>query len=577
MKRLRRLLAVLIAMVMVAATMNVAVFADDTPDTTIEISGLAAGDVVHFYKVVEWASDTQVAAHEDVAGWVATSDFSSILTSEELAKAIDSKNAAYTGVTSQLAGELARVSGKTEVASVIVTSDTATLNIENLGLGMYMALITPADVDTVYNPVFVSADYKAGDNTHAVTSESSYYNQSAAKKTTSEVEKTFENKNDYNGDDGATTKPGDTVSFTVDKISIPGFGQVFVSPEFEIKDELTALKLKADTIKISLNGTEVADNSNNEYYDLSATTSGYTVTFKTGYLTTVATPVPVIITYDAEVLESATVANLNQEKNTVTVKYSNDPENASSRKYQKDTTNHYTFSLDADNLFKTTGIVGESGSEFIKISVDSNGDPINSTVKVWSNVTPTAGQTSPLAGAKFELKDKNGNSFDPKKEAESDANGRIKFENLDAGTYILEEISAPAGFVRDTQTHTIVIDADITVQKITEYYDQSGNWYKEAGTGRTAFTYDTDILNSYTVTVDGEDVATHTFMHTSNDEEIKWSSSESKELPSSIRNTKGVELPSTGGMGTTLFYAIGTILVLGAGILLVTRRRMEAN
>lgn len=564
-------------MVMVAATMNVSVFADDTPDTTIEISGLAAGDVVHFYKVVEWASDTQVAAHEDVAGWVATSDFSSILTSEELAKAIDSKNAAYTGVTSQLAGELARVSGKTEVANVTVTSDTATLNIENLGLGMYMALITPADVDTVYNPVFVSADYKAGDNTHAVTSESSYYNQSAAKKTTSEVEKTFKNKDDYNGDDGATTKPGDTVSFTVDKISIPGFGQVFVSPEFEIKDELTALKLKADTIKISLNGTEVADNRNNEYYDLSATTSGYTVTFKTGYLTTVATPVPVIITYDAEVLESATVANLNQEKNTVTVKYSNDPENASSRKYQKDTTNHYTFSLDADNLFKTTGIVGESGSEFIKISVDSNGDPINSTVKVWSNVTPTAGQTSPLAGAKFELKDKNGNSFDPKKEAESDANGRIKFENLDAGTYILEEISAPAGFVRDTQTHTIVIDADITVQKITEYYDQSGNWYKEAGTGRTAFTYDTDILNSYTVTVDGEDVATHTFMHTSNDEEIKWSSSESKELPSSIRNTKGVELPSTGGMGTTLFYAIGTILVLGAGILLVTRRRMEAN
>jgi len=44
---------------------------------------------------------------------------------------------------------------------------------------------------------------------------------------------------------------------------------------------------------------------------------------------------------------------------------------------------------------------------------------------------------------------------------------------------------------------------------------------------------------------------------------------------SELVNTKGVELPATGGMGTTIFYVIGAILVLGAGILLVTRRRMD--
>ena len=42
-------------------------------------------------------------------------------------------------------------------------------------------------------------------------------------------------------------------------------------------------------------------------------------------------------------------------------------------------------------------------------------------------------------------------------------------------------------------------------------------------------------------------------------------------------NSAGYELPATGGIGTTIFYAIGTILVLGAGILLVTRRRMESK
>ena len=36
-----------------------------------------------------------------------------------------------------------------------------------------------------------------------------------------------------------------------------------------------------------------------------------------------------------------------------------------------------------------------------------------------------------------------------------------------------------------------------------------------------------------------------------------------------IPNTKGVELPSTGGMGTTIFYIIGAVLVLGAGISII--------
>ena len=45
----------------------------------------------------------------------------------------------------------------------------------------------------------------------------------------------------------------------------------------------------------------------------------------------------------------------------------------------------------------------------------------------------------------------------------------------------------------------------------------------------------------------------------------------------SIVNEKGVELPSTGGIGTTIFYIIGAILVIGAGVVLVTRRRMNAK
>ena len=49
------------------------------------------------------------------------------------------------------------------------------------------------------------------------------------------------------------------------------------------------------------------------------------------------------------------------------------------------------------------------------------------------------------------------------------------------------------------------------------------------------------------------------------------------EQTANVTNNSGSELPSTGGIGTTIFYAIGAVLVIGAGIVLVTRRRMNAQ
>ena len=44
-----------------------------------------------------------------------------------------------------------------------------------------------------------------------------------------------------------------------------------------------------------------------------------------------------------------------------------------------------------------------------------------------------------------------------------------------------------------------------------------------------------------------------------------------------VTNQSGTELPSTGGIGTTIFYIVGAMLVIGAGVVLVTRRRMDAQ
>ena len=40
-----------------------------------------------------------------------------------------------------------------------------------------------------------------------------------------------------------------------------------------------------------------------------------------------------------------------------------------------------------------------------------------------------------------------------------------------------------------------------------------------------------------------------------------------------IENNKGSELPSTGGVGTTIFYVVGGLLIIGAAIVLVARRK----
>lgn len=48
-------------------------------------------------------------------------------------------------------------------------------------------------------------------------------------------------------------------------------------------------------------------------------------------------------------------------------------------------------------------------------------------------------------------------------------------------------------------------------------------------------------------------------------------------LTTDVVNQKGATLPETGGIGTTIFYVLGTILVIGAGLLLVTKKRMGAD
>lgn len=73
----------------------------------------------------------------------------------------------------------------------------------------------------------------------------------------------------------------------------------------------------------------------------------------------------------------------------------------------------------------------------------------------------------------------------------------------------------------------------------------------------------------FTITFDPE---TKTFTTTFPGAEIV-----SNIITTTIINESGATLPGTGGIGTTIFYSLGTVLVLGAGILLIAKRRMASQ
>ena len=631
MKNFKKLMALVVAMAMVISTLSAMTVAAATSSRTLTISGLEEKDTVKLYKVLSWADDTAEAGqHDTVSGWYAENPFTSVLNEAALKAAINNKNQLV--MTDTLAGDLARAlngyagdpiatktvaEGGDSVVFTLTSSDTAP-NLLTDTDGLYVAIITAHDQDVVYNPVFVHLDSGMangeGDSFNIIESSSSYMNEDggAAKKSRVTLTKESENANDYtdtcatpntHADNGDTTKPGDVLKFTVNT-TIPGYGDTFEKPYFNLSDTMKDMNLVDNngdedyTYSITVKDAEgndipkvaayptitALDSADGEAgYYVEATKTGYTIKFTPAYLKTLSVPTGIVVEYQAKVLEGANT-NVIKEKNTVVVDFSHDPTTETDatpggeKQYKKDITNHYTFSIDANNLVGPDhDRIGTSGSEIIKVAVDKNGEPITSEY-TWSNVTEREGQQGPLAGAEFELLDKNKQPLSPRKIATSDASGRINFTGLDAGVYWLQETKAPAGYVKQSDPVQITIEATMDSRVITEYYDQAGNWYDQPGTGRTEYKYSTEELESYTVTY-GTQASKYTFnhVHESGSEEIKWSIATSSEAPQSIVNTKGVELPSTGGMGTTIFYIIGAVLVIGAGILLVTRRRMSAN
>ena len=599
---MKKILALALAALMLIGMMSVA-FADTDYDNPLTVTGLKNGDTIKFFKVIEWVGE----ATGNVAGWKAISPYDTVLTPEVLRAVIVGTPAqpaqgtegeeGYvpakpavpgTGITSAIAGQLADKATAGGVDATSIADGTATLN--NPAPGMWMALVTPADADWIYNPVFVSADYIKPDG--GTVSIGDTYNGDAVLKS-SKVTLTKEasvNEADWADKEWTTARIGEDISYTV-KTQIPAYGEVYQAPEFWIKDTMNGLKLNAGTVTI----TKPTGLTKGTDYVITEADAGYTIEFKAAYLKTLKTAQEVEVTYSAKVTKNSTLA-IDWEKNEVSIEFSHDPQNESNKKIKKDTTQHYKFTIDGDINGTGEYLQGKKHAEVVKVGVDANGEPINKTEIIESDITKTNTWTSPLADAEFKLFTdaacqneyqplKADGTNDAKLVIKSTADGRMVIPNLDAGTYYLKETKAPAGYIMQTAAKKIEIIAHTEMKDITEYWNGT-KWLTAAeyaaldADGKAACeacTYSTDILTSYDVKIDGNLTSTYHFTNDGKSTDITFVDEGTIELPSPFTNTKGTQLPSTGGMGTTLLYVGGSILVLAAVILLVTKRRMGAN
>ena len=236
----------------------------------------------------------------------------------------------------------------------------------------------------------------------------------------------------------------------------------------------------------------------------------------------------ITVTYDAMLNENAVISSTGN-NNSASVEYSNDPSHSSETGTSTDTeTKIYTYQITIDKHDNSDTPVQLAGAVF-KLK-DSSKTPIRLIPTGTANEYRVANADETAAESNQTVET-----------VTTPNSGRVVIKGLAAGTYYLEEVTAPTGYNKLASDITVVISESTTVNH---------------GTEQDPALVTINHYDAPTYSVDGTDQNTNSTVN--------------------VINTKGTVLPVTGGIGTIIFTIVGVgVVIFGIVITSFKKKKKE--